>query len=36
VQVIGRPAGEDALLALAAQLETASPWAQRRPALALA
>jgi amidase len=29
VQVIGRPAGEGQLLALAAQLEVALPWAQR-------
>jgi amidase len=35
VQVIGRPAGEAPLLALAAQLEEALPWSQRRPALAL-
>jgi len=34
VQLIGRPAGEGALLALAAQLEAAAPWAGRRPALA--
>ncbi len=32
VQLAGRPAGEGELLALAAQLETASPWAHRRPA----
>ena len=31
VQLIGRPAGEDVLLALAAQLEQALPWASRRP-----
>jgi amidase len=31
VQLLGRPAGEGALLALAAQLEAASPWAGRRP-----
>jgi amidase len=31
VQLVGRPAGEGALLALAAQLEAASPWALRRP-----
>ncbi len=34
VQLIGRPAGEGPLLALAAQLEQALPWAGRRPALA--
>ncbi|MEA2192470.1 MAG: amidase [Solirubrobacteraceae bacterium] len=31
VQLIGRPAQEGALLALAAQLEQALPWAARRP-----
>jgi amidase len=30
VQLLGRPAGEGALLALAAQLEAAQPWAGRR------
>jgi amidase len=30
VQIVGRPAGEGALLALATQLEAAQPWAQRR------
>jgi len=30
VQLVGRPAGEAALLALAAQIETAAPWAERR------
>lgn len=30
VQLVGRPAGEGALLALAAQLEDAVPWALRR------
>jgi amidase len=34
VQLIGRPASEDGLLALATQLEQALPWASRRPALA--
>ena len=33
VQLIGRPAQEGALLALAAQLEAAAPWARRRPPL---
>jgi amidase len=33
VQVIGRPAGEAGLLALATQLEEALPWAERRPEL---
>jgi amidase len=33
VQCIGRPAREDVLLALAAQLEAARPWAERTPPL---
>jgi amidase len=33
IQLIGQPAGEGPLLALAAQLEAARPWAGRRPAL---
>jgi amidase len=31
VQIAGKPAGEGELLALAAQLEAAHPWAERRP-----
>jgi amidase len=36
VQLGGRPAGEAALLSLAAQLEAARPWADRRPQLVTA
>jgi amidase len=36
VQLVGRPASEGPLLALAAQLEEALPWAERRPPLAQA
>jgi amidase len=32
VQLVGRPCDETTLLRLSAQLEQASPWAQRRPA----
>ncbi|HEY2767486.1 MAG TPA: amidase family protein, partial [Solirubrobacteraceae bacterium] len=35
VQIVGKPAQEATLLALASQLETARPWAERRPELAL-
>jgi len=35
VQLIGRPAQEGALLALAAQIERAAPWAGRRPEVAV-
>jgi amidase len=31
IQLIGRPAREDVLLSLSAQLEAALPWAERRP-----
>jgi len=34
VQIVGRPAGEAALLALASQLEEANPWADRRAPVA--
>jgi amidase len=33
VMLIGRPAGEAALLALSAQIESASPWSKRHPAI---
>jgi amidase len=36
IQLGGRPAGEAQLLSLAAQLEAARPWADRRPELAVA
>jgi amidase len=34
VQLFGRPAQEGALLAVAAELETALSWAERRPSVA--
>jgi amidase len=36
VQLVGPPAGEELLISLAAQIEAAAPWADRRPELALA
>lgn len=35
VQLVGRPAADATVLALAAQLEREYPWSQKRPALAL-
>lgn len=35
IQLIGRPAAEATLIALAAQIEAAKPWSQHRPAFAL-
>ncbi|NEP60468.1 MAG: amidase, partial [Symploca sp. SIO2G7] len=32
IQLVGRPAAEATLIALAAQLETLQPWSQHRPA----
>jgi amidase len=34
VQLVGRPGAEDLLYSLAAQIESAQPWADQRPALA--
>jgi amidase len=36
IQLVGPPAGEELLLSLSAQVETATPWADRRPELAVA
>ena len=36
VQLVGPPAGEELLLSLAAQIERAAPWTDRRPQLAVA
>jgi amidase len=36
IQLVGPPAREDVLLSLSKQLEWAQPWADRRPALAVA
>ena len=35
IQLIGRPAAEATLIALAAQLEAAKPWSHHRPSFAL-
>jgi amidase len=35
IQLIGRPADEATLIALAAQIEAAAPWQQRRPLFAI-
>lgn len=36
VQFVGPPAGEELLISLSAQIEAAAPWADRRPAMAVA
>ena len=36
IQLVGSPAGEEALLSLSTQLEQAQPWVDRRPPLAVA
>jgi Asp-tRNA(Asn)/Glu-tRNA(Gln) amidotransferase A subunit family amidase len=33
VQLVGHPLGEETLLQVAAQIESARPWAAQRPAL---
>jgi amidase len=35
IQIVGRPADEATLIALAAQIEAARPWSQHRPGLAI-
>jgi amidase len=35
VQLVGRPAGEETLFSLAAQLESAYPWSHNRPSFAM-
>lgn len=35
IQLVGKPAAEATLLALAAQIESAKPWSDRRPAFAI-
>jgi amidase len=35
VQLVGRPAAEATIIALAAQIEAAKPWSTNRPAIAL-
>ncbi|WP_088891376.1 amidase [Leptolyngbya ohadii] len=35
IQLVGRPAGEEMIIALAAQLETIFPWHDRKPAIGL-
>ncbi|GAB4136803.1 MAG: amidase [Cyanobacteria bacterium J069] len=36
IQLVGRPAGEETLISIAAQLEQDQPWSQHRPAIATA
>jgi amidase len=35
IQIVGRPAAEATIIALAAQIEAAKPWSDRRPEIAL-